>query len=156
MAATYFVCISSNVKYSTVTWAPCFCAQRCAAASTALLVGSTYVLRIQSLRLAPFLICGAARPGSASAAEAPTAPASRFRRLSRRSRIALLLRNRFVGISGEWPEYRARAEPCQGSARMGLTMLAGSRDDVISRPAESDVILEQMGGRSGGVSQHQR
>jgi len=41
MAATYFVCMSSNVKYSTVTWAPCFCAQRCAAASTALFVGST-------------------------------------------------------------------------------------------------------------------
>jgi hypothetical protein len=41
IAATYFVCMSSNVKYSTVTWAPCFCAQRCAAASTALLVGST-------------------------------------------------------------------------------------------------------------------
>jgi hypothetical protein len=33
--------MSSNVKYSTVTWAPCFCARRCAAASTALLVGST-------------------------------------------------------------------------------------------------------------------
>ena len=41
MAATYFVCMSSKVKYSTVTLAPCFCAQRWALASMALLVGST-------------------------------------------------------------------------------------------------------------------
>ena len=41
MAATYLVCMSSNVKYSTVTLAPCFCAQRWALASMALLVGST-------------------------------------------------------------------------------------------------------------------
>ena len=41
MAATYFVCMSSNVKYSTVTAAPCFSAQRLALASIALLVGST-------------------------------------------------------------------------------------------------------------------
>jgi hypothetical protein len=41
MAATYFVCMSSKVKYSTVTVAPCFWAQRWALASMALLVGST-------------------------------------------------------------------------------------------------------------------
>ncbi len=41
MAATYLVCMSSNVKYSTVTLAPFFCAQRWALASIALLVGST-------------------------------------------------------------------------------------------------------------------
>ena len=41
MAATYFVCMSSKVKYSTVTAAPCFCAQRCTLASMALFVGST-------------------------------------------------------------------------------------------------------------------
>jgi hypothetical protein len=41
MAATYSVCMSSNVKYSTVTVAPCFCAPRCALASMALFVGST-------------------------------------------------------------------------------------------------------------------
>src|SRR5262249_47295533 len=114
-AATYFVCMSSNVKYSTVTWAPCFCAQRCAAASTALLVGSTYVLRIQRRKFAPFLICGAAIRGNVRAAEAPTAPARRLRRVRRRSRIALPPSYRFVEIAqGKWPEYRARAERCQG------------------------------------------
>ena len=41
MAATYFVCMSSNVKYSTVTLAPCFSPHRAALASMALLVGST-------------------------------------------------------------------------------------------------------------------
>src|SRR2546429_8780692 len=84
MAATYFVCTSSNVKYSTVTAAPCFCAQRWAAASIALLVGSTYVLRIHSRRLVPFFTAGAATPGSAKAAEAPTAPARKLRRSEER------------------------------------------------------------------------
>ena len=41
MAATYLVCMSSKVKYSTVTVAPFFWAQRWALASMALLVGST-------------------------------------------------------------------------------------------------------------------
>ena len=41
MAATYFVCMSSKVKYSTVTLPPCLAAHRCALASMALLVGST-------------------------------------------------------------------------------------------------------------------
>jgi hypothetical protein len=85
MAATYFVCMSSNVKYSTVTAAPCFSAHRCVLASMALLVGSTYVLRIQRRRLVPFFTAGAANAGPpmASAAEAPTAPARNFRRVTR-------------------------------------------------------------------------
>src|ERR1043166_3723224 len=87
MAATYFVGTSANVKYSTVTAAPCFCAQRWAAASIALLVGSTYVLRIHSRRLVPFFTAGAATPGSAKAAEAPTAPARKLRRVRCASRM---------------------------------------------------------------------
>ncbi len=41
MAATYFVCMSSKVKYSTVTAPPFFWAHRWALASMALFVGST-------------------------------------------------------------------------------------------------------------------
>src|SRR5205823_9470000 len=115
MAATYFVCTSSNVKYSTVTAAPCFCAQRWAAASIALLVGSTYVLRIHSRRLVPFFTAGAATPGSAKAAEAPTAPARKLRRVRRASRMEappVFAALRSGGASAA--EYRARGGPCQG------------------------------------------
>src|SRR4026208_297826 len=85
MAATYFVCTSSKVKYSTVTLAPCFSPQRWALASMALLVGSTYVLRIHRRRLAPSFTGGAAstRRGSATAADAPAAPARNVRRVRR-------------------------------------------------------------------------
>src|SRR4026208_1641665 len=64
MAATYLVCMSSNVKYSTVTLAPCLAAQRAALASMALLVGSTYVLRIHMRRAVPFLTAGKPRRGT--------------------------------------------------------------------------------------------
>jgi hypothetical protein len=83
MAATYFVCMSSNVKYSTVTLAPFFCAQRWALASMALLVGSTYVFRIQRRMLVPFFTAGAAGRGNVSRAVLPTAPARSERRLMR-------------------------------------------------------------------------
>src|SRR6266705_4151632 len=115
MAATYFVCTSSNVKYSTVTAAPCFCAQRWAAASIALLVGSTYVLRIHSRRLVPFFTAGAATPGSAKAAEAQTEPARKLRRVRLASRMEappVFAALRSGGASAA--EYRARGGPCQG------------------------------------------
>jgi hypothetical protein len=82
MAATYLVCTSSNVKYSTVTLPPCFCAQRAALASMALFVGSTYVFRIQSRKLAAFFCAGACCTPSATAADAPAAPTRNFRRLT--------------------------------------------------------------------------
>src|ERR1700741_3274745 len=95
-AATYLVCTSSKVKYSTVTLAPCFSPQRAALASMALLVGSTYVLRIQRRRLAPFFTVGAAsrRSDSVRAAEAPTAPARKLRRLRRPLGMGELLLSR--------------------------------------------------------------
>src|SRR5512147_816592 len=88
MAATYLVCMSSKVKYSTVTLAPFFWAQRWALASIALLVGSTYVFRIQRRRLVPFFTAGAAGRGKVSRAEVPTAPARSERRLIRLSSMA--------------------------------------------------------------------
>ena len=82
IAATYFVCMSSNVKYSTVTLPPFFCAQRAALASMALLVGSTYVFRIHMRRFAAFFCAGACWAPIASAADAPAAPIRNPRRLT--------------------------------------------------------------------------
>src|SRR5437867_6180942 len=116
MAATYCGCTSSKGKYSTVTAAaPCFCAQRWAAASIALWVGSTYVLRIHSRRMVPFCTAGAATAGRAKAAEAPTAPARKLRRVRRASRMEappVFAALRSGGASAA--EYRARGGPCQG------------------------------------------
>src|SRR5439155_14367043 len=133
MAATYFVCTSSNVKYSTVTAAPCFCAQRWAAASIALLVGSTYVLRIHSRRLVPFFTADAATPESAKAAEAPTAPARKLRRVRRASRMEappVFAALRSGGASAA--EYRARGGPCQGQARHDYSRSVGSLNRTVT------------------------
>src|SRR5262245_46099620 len=130
MAATYFVCTSSNVKYSTVTAAPCFCAQRWAAASMALLVGSTYVLRIHRRRLVPFFTAGAATAGSANAAEAPIAPARKLRRVRRASRMEappVFAALRSGGASAG--EYRPPGATLSRAGRARQRIMLGSQSD---------------------------